>query len=169
MENILKKDIPKVQLQRFPYPPYIDDPLLIALSNFISIVIMLSFVYTCINTVKVITNEKEKQVKEVMKIMGLPNWLHWSAWFVKTFMFVLVSVILIVILLKVQWLPGSNVSVFTKSNGTVIFVFLSIYMCTTITFCFMISAFFSRGKEPQYLIISCSYMCTLLQQILQPL
>lgn len=139
------KEVPEVQLQRFPYPPYIDDPLLIALSNFISIVIMLSFVYTCINTVKVITNEKEKQVKEIMKIMGLPNWLHWLAWFVKTFMFVLVSVVLIVILLKVQWLP--NVSVFTKSNGAVIFVFLCIYMCTTIMFCFMISAFFSRGKD----------------------
>lgn len=144
LENILMKEVPEVQLQRFPYPPYIDDPLLIALSNFISIVIMLSFVYTCINTVKVITNEKEKQVKEIMKIMGLPNWLHWLAWFVKTFMFVLVSVVLIVILLKVQWLP--NVSVFTKSNGAVIFVFLCIYMCTTIMFCFMISAFFSRAN-----------------------
>lgn len=78
--------------------------------------------------------------------MGLPNWLHWSAWFVKTFIFCFISIILIVILLKVQWLPGSNVSVFTKSNGAVILVFLCLYMCTTITFCFMISSFFSRAN-----------------------
>lgn len=82
-----------------------------------------------------------------MKIMGLPNWLHWSAWFVKTFSFVLVSVILIVILLKVHWLPGTGVSVFTNSDGVVIFLFLCLYMCTTITFCFMISSFFSRGTK----------------------
>lgn len=133
-------------MQRYPYPPYIEDPLLMALVNFISMVIMLSFVYTCINTVKVITAEKEKQLKEAMKIMGLPNWLHWMAWFLKTLGFMLISVIMIVILLKVEWIPNSNVSIFTNSDATVIFVFLVIYMCTSITFCFMISVFFSKAN-----------------------
>lgn len=50
-------------MQRYPYPSWINDPLLTALQSFVGIVIMLSFVYTCINTVKVITTEKEKQLK----------------------------------------------------------------------------------------------------------
>ena len=33
--------------------------------------ILLSFVYPCINIIKYITTEKEKQLKEAMKIMGL--------------------------------------------------------------------------------------------------
>lgn len=54
---------PAIQMRRFPYAEWISDPLLEALKSFVGIIIMLSFVYTCINTVKVITTEKEKQLK----------------------------------------------------------------------------------------------------------
>lgn len=37
-----------------------------------------------------------------MTIMGLPSWLHWLAWFIKQFSFLLISVVLIVILFKVS-------------------------------------------------------------------
>lgn len=50
-------------MQRFPYPKWIEDILLTALQTFVGLIIMLSFVYTCISTVKVITTEKEKQLK----------------------------------------------------------------------------------------------------------
>ena len=36
-----------------------------------------------------------------MKMMGLPNWLHWTAWFVKSLAFILITIILITALLKV--------------------------------------------------------------------
>lgn len=133
-------------MQRFPYPTWINDPLLTALESFVGIIIMLSFVYTCINTVKVITTEKEKQLKEAMKIMGLPNWLHWTAWFIKTFTFLLISIILMVVLLKVSFYPETDFSVFTLSDPIVIFVFLLVYICATITFCFAISVFFSKAN-----------------------
>ncbi|GJQ88078.1 hypothetical protein Trydic_g13091 [Trypoxylus dichotomus] len=117
-------DIPRIVMQRFPYPPWLNDPLQALLQSFVSLVFMLSFVYPCINTVKVITTEKERQLKEVMKIMGLPNWLHWTAWFLKVFILLLVSVILMLILLKVPWFPESNHSVFTLADPTLLFVFL---------------------------------------------
>ena len=63
-------DDTKVYLRRFPYPSWIDDPLLTALQSFVGIIIMLSFVYTCINTVKVITTEKERQLKVRQIISG---------------------------------------------------------------------------------------------------
>lgn len=63
---------------------------------------MVSFVYPCINTVRFIAMEKEKQLKEAMKIMGLPNWLHWTGWFIKTMAYMTTSITLIVILLKVN-------------------------------------------------------------------
>ncbi|RZC40676.1 ATP-binding cassette sub-family A member 3-like, partial [Asbolus verrucosus] len=137
---------PIIKMQRFPYASWIEDPLLQALESFVGIIIMLSFVYTCINTVKVITTEKEKQLKEAMKIMGLPNWLHWTAWFIKTFVFLLVSIILIIILLKISWYPHTNYSVFTYADPTVMLIFLLLYMCATITFCFAISVFFSKAN-----------------------
>ena len=36
-----------------------------------------------------------------MKMMGLPNWLHWMAWFVKSLVFILFTIILITFMLKV--------------------------------------------------------------------
>jgi ATP-binding cassette subfamily A (ABC1) protein 3 len=50
-------------LQRFPYPPFTHDDMLEALKRNVPLIMMVSFVYTCINTVKVITVEKERQLK----------------------------------------------------------------------------------------------------------
>ncbi|KAK5642701.1 hypothetical protein RI129_008868 [Pyrocoelia pectoralis] len=145
-KNDFNRSSVPVFMQRFPYPRWIHDLLLTALQTFIGLIIMLSFVYTCISTVKVITTEKEKQLKEAMKIMGLPNWLHWTAWFVKTFLVMLITVILMVILMTAKWYPGRNYTVFSQSNPLVIFLFLLFFICATITFCFAISVFFSNAN-----------------------
>ncbi|KAK9729509.1 hypothetical protein QE152_g15926 [Popillia japonica] len=138
--------MPTLTMQRFPYSTWTDDPILALLQSFVSLMFMLSFVYPCINTVKVITTEKEKQLKEAMKIMGLPNWLHWTAWFIKIFIMLLISIILMLILLKVRWFPDSDFSVFTLADPFLLFVFLVCYACATITFCFAISVFFSKAN-----------------------
>jgi uncharacterized membrane protein len=53
-------------------------------------------------SLKFITTEKEKQLKEAMKIMGLANWLHWTAWFVKCILFLIVTITCMVVLLTVS-------------------------------------------------------------------
>lgn len=45
--------LPDIFLQRYPYPAYTQDELLEGLEQFVSLIILLSFVYPCINTVKV--------------------------------------------------------------------------------------------------------------------
>jgi hypothetical protein len=80
-----------------------------------------------------------------MKIMGLPNWLHWTAWFMKTFMFMMISVILIVILTTVQWYPDNDVAVFTFSDPSLLLVFFIVYVIASICFFFLISVLFSKG------------------------
>lgn len=78
-----------------------------------------------------------------MKIMGLPGWLHWLAWFLRTFVILFIVVILMVVTVKVNF---NYLPVFNRSDGTLIFVFLLIYACSSITFSFMISVFFSKGR-----------------------
>ncbi|XP_063224088.1 phospholipid-transporting ATPase ABCA3-like isoform X2 [Bacillus rossius redtenbacheri] len=138
--------VPPVLLQRFPYPPYVSDPMLLALENIVSIFMLLSFIFSCTSIVKVIASEKELQLKETMKIMGLPSWLHWTAWFVSCFLVLLISVILVTVLTKVSWNSSSDLAVFTKSNGIIIFIFLMLYAVTIICFCFMVSSFFSKAN-----------------------
>ncbi|XP_045462662.1 phospholipid-transporting ATPase ABCA3-like isoform X2 [Harmonia axyridis] len=139
-------NFPYVHVRRFPYYQWEEDPLLQALQGFAGLVVMVSFCYTCTNLVKMITNEKEKQLKEAMKMMGLPNWLHWLAWFLKSFSFLSISVILITILLKVKWYSTSDFSVLTFSNPSIILTFFLLYVCSIITFCFAISVFFSKAN-----------------------
>ncbi|XP_040176029.1 ATP-binding cassette sub-family A member 3-like [Anopheles arabiensis] len=136
-------DLPTVHVQRYPYPPYYDDAILEALQQLLALIIVISFFYTCINTVKYITIEKEKQLKEAMKIMGLSNWLHWSAWFMKCLILLTVSLSLITILLCV---PFSSAAIFENSDWTLIWVFFFVYSISTICFCFMISVFFSKAN-----------------------
>ncbi|KAB0796416.1 hypothetical protein PPYR_10477 [Photinus pyralis] len=144
-KSINRSETP-IFMQRFPYPKYISDILLSSLESFIGIVFMASFVYPCINTVRVIATEKEKQLKEAMKIMGLPNWLHWTAWFCKSFVMMLVSLILMVILLKFPWYPGTEHTVFTHSNPIILFIFLVLFSCSLITFNFAVSTLFSKAS-----------------------
>ncbi|XP_031627171.1 ATP-binding cassette sub-family A member 3-like, partial [Contarinia nasturtii] len=135
----------KIEMQRFPYPPYVHDVLLDGFEKATGIFIMLSFVYPIISTVRFIAVEKEKQLKEIMKIMGMPVWLHWTSWFVRTMIFMLISITFMVALLKIPMFELS-IAVFTHSNWFTIWVFLFVYSIATITFCFMLSVLCSKAN-----------------------
>lgn len=93
---------PNIKMQRYPYPSYVNDPLLDSgLEDAIGLFVILSFMYPIISTVRFIAIEKEKQLKEVMKIMGMPVWLHWTSWFVRTMIFMVISITLMIAMLKV--------------------------------------------------------------------
>ncbi|XP_055596271.1 phospholipid-transporting ATPase ABCA3-like [Uranotaenia lowii] len=138
--------LPTVSLKRFPYPPFYNDPLLRGLENLFPAIIMIAFFYSCINTVKFITLEKERQLKETMKVMGLTGWLHWTAWFVKTLILLSISITLITVLLCVSLTTNTDIAIFEFSNWLLIWIFLFIYSIMTITFCFMLSSFFSKAN-----------------------
>ncbi|XP_068631847.1 phospholipid-transporting ATPase ABCA3-like [Battus philenor] len=139
-----------VNLQRFPHPPYVEDLAVEAMQLLFPMFILLSFSYTAVNIVRAVTVEKELQLKESMKIMGLPTWLHWTAWFCKQFIYLLFTTGFIVVILKVNWFTNeqgfNEYAVFTHTPWTVLFFFISLYLCCTIFFCFMISGLFSKGS-----------------------
>ncbi|XP_053684912.1 phospholipid-transporting ATPase ABCA3-like [Sabethes cyaneus] len=138
--------LPKVIVQRFPYPPFLEDNFPSSLTTFLPISVMLAFIYPCISIVKSVLFEKEKQIKEAMKIMGLNNWILWSSWFVKCLFFITISVSIVVLFLKVPWYTTPNVSVLTHSDWGVIWLFFFIYGISIITFSFMLSTFFSKAN-----------------------
>ncbi|CAG9094881.1 unnamed protein product [Plutella xylostella] len=139
----------KVLLQRMPQLPYTEDLLLLAMERFISMIIMLCFAYTFVNTVKVVTAEKELQLKETMTIMGLPSWLHWLAWFIKQITYLSISVLLLVILLKIPIKSsdtGERFSVMTHTPWSILIFFLFLFIVTSLAFSFMVSVFFARAN-----------------------
>ncbi|XP_037074307.1 ATP-binding cassette sub-family A member 3-like [Pollicipes pollicipes] len=137
-----------VNAERVPYPSYNDDQFLVVLQGWLPLVIMLSFIYPSINIVKNIVVEKERRLKESMKMMGLPNWIHWMAWWAKSFVQLVISIGLMTLLVVVDWYRGpEGEAVLSRSDPSVIFVFLLLYTITSIAFCFMISTWFSKANS----------------------
>jgi len=82
-------------------------------------------------------------MQESMKMMGLNNWLHWLAWFVKYFIFISISVAIETVFFVIS--TGQYGSVISYISPSVLFCFLIAYSLATITFCFAASTFFSHG------------------------
>lgn len=95
------KFMPHIKMKRFPAPPHLHDILLNKFQLLVPIIIVLSFLLPAVSTVRHIGIEKENQLKVLMRIMGLPNWLHWTCWFFKTLVYLMIIISLMVVLLKV--------------------------------------------------------------------
>lgn len=70
-------DTVRLNVQRFPYPPYVNDQFLFSLQFMFPLILMLSFIYPSVNLTKNIVLEKELRLQEAMRMMGLQDWLHW--------------------------------------------------------------------------------------------
>ncbi|XP_061079781.1 phospholipid-transporting ATPase ABCA3 [Conger conger] len=134
----------RVVLSRFPYPPFIYDVFILAIQNQLPLLLVLSFTYTALNIARAVVQEKERKLKEYMRMMGLSNWLHWSAWFLMFFLFLSISIFFVTLLICIKVSP--NGAVLTYSDPTLVFFFLLCFAVSTINFSFMISAFFSRAN-----------------------
>ncbi|KAG1652003.1 ATP-binding cassette sub-family A member 3 [Nymphon striatum] len=111
-----KNDIPVVEMQRYPFPPYIHDPFLFALQSFFPL----------------------SHYSESMKVMGLSNWLHWLAWFVKSFILIFISTVILVILIH---------QVLHKASAFVLLLFFTTIIINIISFSFLLSVFFSKASS----------------------
>ena len=52
-----------VLMQRYPYPPYVEDFFIVALQSYLPLLILLSFIVTAPSIVKDIVIEKESRLK----------------------------------------------------------------------------------------------------------
>lgn len=130
--------------KRFPYPPFISDPFLVAIQYQLPLLLMLSFTYTSLTIIRAIVQEKEKKLKEYMRMMGLSSWLHWTAWFLLFFLFLLVTVSFMTLLFCVK--VKKDVAVLTHSDPSLVLVFLICFAISSISFSFMVSTFFSKAN-----------------------
>ncbi|XP_021342260.1 ATP-binding cassette sub-family A member 7-like isoform X2 [Mizuhopecten yessoensis] len=128
-----------IMLQMFPYPCYVEDKFVNAISRSLPLFLVLAWVLTVAMICKNVVYEKEKRLKEVMKIMGLGNLVHWVAWFINAFVVMFITILLLVLLVK-----GGKVLEF--SDPSVLIFFFTVFAISTIMQCFLISVFFSRAN-----------------------
>ncbi|KAH3872038.1 phospholipid-transporting ATPase ABCA3-like isoform X2 [Dreissena polymorpha] len=133
-----------MSLIRHPYPAYNADNFILVIQQQFPLILMLSFVLVALNIVKDVVHEKERKLKESMKMMGLNNWLHWAAWFVKYLLFLCITVAVMTLFLCVGTAKGPVIG---KTDPSVVFVYLLVYSVSTISFCFAVSVFFSKANS----------------------
>lgn len=79
-----------------------------------------------------------------MRIMGLSNTIHWTAWLTSSFIIPIVAYTLVTIFLCVKIIGGQ--AIFQYSNFFLIWLFFVFYIIATITFCFLISVIFKKAS-----------------------
>ena len=60
-----------VRLQRFPYPPYVDDKFVLAIQQQLPFVVMLSFIFCAMQIIRDLVYEKERCLKVVVLLSTL--------------------------------------------------------------------------------------------------
>ncbi|RUS76072.1 hypothetical protein EGW08_016176, partial [Elysia chlorotica] len=129
-----------------PYPPYFDDPMIQVLQGNLPLFLVLSFMLSVIINTKNLVYEKERKLKESMKLMGLHASVHWVSWFL-TFAIYLVPAMLVYTLLFGLNIAGGKMGpVLENTDSSLFFVFLLCYGFALITFCFMLSTFAQKAN-----------------------
>lgn len=74
--------------------------------------------------------------------MGVSNWLHWTAWYCSTLLFVSIEVVIIVVFLSVPIFRKDSVFVLVPAN--ILFSYFMLYAPSFITFAFAVTVFFQK-------------------------
>ncbi|GAB1604923.1 ATP-binding cassette sub-family A member 2-like, partial [Argonauta hians] len=130
---------PGTYIHQFPYPCYVYDQFVFMIEHVMPLCLTISWVYTVAMLVQSIVYEKEQRLKEVMKMMGLNNAVHWCAWFTTTFIQMTITMGILTAMLKYG-------KVLTHSDPWVIFTVLEVFALATICFSFLVSVLYSKAK-----------------------
>lgn len=128
--------------QKMPYPEY-KETLVQFFIGFMAFFASLSFTFIIPPIMKRIVQEKKSGAKELMKMMGLPNWMAWLFHYLDAVLSIMISIVIIVILLCIEWVEGDG-RVIEFSNPFLIFLFFLLYSMALIAFLFSISTLFNN-------------------------
>ncbi|CAH2093421.1 unnamed protein product [Euphydryas editha] len=129
---------PRVDIRQFPKRQHTGDWLVIfrvimpmymvmTLSQFITYLLMF------------VVGEKEKKIREGMRIMGLKDSVYWGSWF-------LIYAVFVTILSLVSTVLLFTLKVFQHSSYILIFLLMLLFGFTIITFAFMLTPFFDKAR-----------------------
>lgn len=134
----------KWSITRIPFPPYINDAMTQVLQQNFPVILMLSFILSVIIMSKNIVYEKERQLKESMKLMGLSAGAHWTAWFLQFFIYLVLVCAIYTLFMSIK--VGGKKAVLVFSDPSIVFVFLLIYSVAIISYCFFISTLVNKAN-----------------------
>lgn len=143
VQQLTSSSIPRIdviELNRMPYPRYYETGIPdFNMYDFIGSYIVVAYVLICPLIVKRITDEKSTKSKELLRMVGMSDFVFWSAHFVNyLILFVLHSAALTLILFC---MPNP---IFAFSSGGLFFIVFVLYGIQIILFSMLITTVFNR-------------------------
>ncbi|XP_062570055.1 phospholipid-transporting ATPase ABCA3-like [Saccostrea cucullata] len=144
-------------MKKMPYPPYTKDNLTTVIQMYLPFFLILGFILSSLQTTKAIVYEKEKKLKESMKLMGLNSSIYWASWLFKSSIYLIIASAFYSILFSIE--VSDKGKVLAKTDPSLFFVFLLCYSVSIICFCFMVSTFFNKANSAAF-ASGIGYFCT---------
>ncbi|CAH8676235.1 unnamed protein product [Schistosoma rodhaini] len=150
----------KVVLQRMPFPPYIKDEFIIVIQKQLALMLILGFIFPTLYCTRLILIEKQRGMKEMLKLLRLRESTYWLSWLITNlFVFTLISLFLSILLC---FPLSGNGPILGLSNPFLIFSSLLLYGISIFTFGFALSTLFNSAHTGVALV------CTVLIVISLP-
>lgn len=129
---------PEPFVMPFPTAKYSLNPFYSQVGFLLGLGLTMATLYPVSRLVKSLVEEKETRMREIMKIMGLLDYVHLLSWFITAF------VLFFWIALSSSYVCSAS---FLKASNTVlVFAYFFLFAMSEITFCFFLSVFFSNAK-----------------------
>lgn len=130
--------IPNIHLDLYP-KPYLGPEFMITYLKLIPLYMVISYSNLISYLLGIIVGEKEKKIKEGMKIMGLRNFAYWVGWF-------LVYSVIVTFLSFVNTVLLFVLGIFQHSSFLLIFALINLYGLSVVMIAFMITPFFNKAR-----------------------
>ncbi|XP_071071140.1 ATP-binding cassette sub-family A member 13 [Dasypus novemcinctus] len=148
---------PAVQAQGIPYPCHTSDLFLNNVGFFFPLIMMLTWMVSVASMVRKLVYEREIQIEEYVRMMGVHPTTHFLAWFLENMAMLTVSSAALATVLKTS-------GIFTHSNAFIVFLFLLDFGVSVVMMSYFLSAFFGRANTAA-LCTSLAYMISFLPYI----
>lgn len=130
--------VPNIYVDLYP-KPYLGADLMMTYLKLIPLYMVISYSNLINYLLGIIVGEKEKKIKEGMKIMGLRNFAYWLGWF-------LVYAVIVTFLSFVNSVLLFVLGIFQHSSFLLIFILIDLYGLSVVMIAFMITPFFNKAR-----------------------
>jgi ATP-binding cassette subfamily A (ABC1) protein 3 len=112
-------------------------------SSALALLLILSFIYPCSRLIQGVVLEKERKIKEGMKMMSLTDGAFYGSWLLTSAAQAIVTSAVVTL---VACNGSSRASVFLYSDPLLVFLYFLAFTLSLTTLCFFLSSFFSQSK-----------------------
>ncbi|RWS30501.1 ATP-binding cassette sub-family A member 1-like protein [Leptotrombidium deliense] len=132
---------PRILINKYPYPRYIDSPHIYSLKTFISRSNVIGFIAIIPIILKVICGEKERRIKEMMKLMGMNDLYYYGSIFLSHLVIALFDAAAITAL---YFLSHTGKPLLQYASITLVFFTLVLFVVCLLLFCITASTLFNK-------------------------